>query len=228
MYGGSFDPLHTGHLRVILQAASQCERLYVVLSYSRRRDHIPMEYRFRWLRNSLRHMEHIKILLLEDQAGSKEEYDEDACWQEGRDRILAQIKAPVDAVFCGSDYQGTGRYEELYRCPVVYFNRDDCPVSSSDIRRNPFAHWDYIPQICRPWYVKKILLIGGESTGKSTLAQNLALHYNTNFLEEIGREVCDRAGAEEQMAAADFYEILLRQRSFWRTATSCCLWIRTP
>ena len=32
MYGGAFDPLHTGHLNCMVQAASQCEELYIVLS----------------------------------------------------------------------------------------------------------------------------------------------------------------------------------------------------
>ena len=41
MYGGAFDPLHTGHLNCMVQAASRCEELYIVLSYSRKRDRIP-------------------------------------------------------------------------------------------------------------------------------------------------------------------------------------------
>ena len=40
-------------------------------------------------------------------------------------------------------------------------------------------------------------LILPESTGKSTLAQNLALAFNTNFLHEVGRDVCDYAGGNE-------------------------------
>ena len=61
--------------------------------------------------------------------------------------------------------------------------------------------------------MKKVLLIGGESTGKSTLAQNLALSYNTNFLAEVGRDVCDYAGGvEELMIEEDFHEILLKHK----------------
>ena len=63
MYGGSFDPLHNGHLRCIIRAASQCETLYVVLSFSRARDRIPVEYRYRWIFNSFKHMDNIRILL---------------------------------------------------------------------------------------------------------------------------------------------------------------------
>ena len=213
MYGGSFDPLHIGHIDVIVKAASQCEKLYVVLSYSRERDNIPMEYRYRWIRNSFCHMDNIEIILLEDNATSKSDYDTDDYWEKGRDYVLSQIGANVDVVFCGSDYIGTNRYESLYNCKVVYFDRAIIPVSSSAIRSNPFENWEYIPQICRPYYTKKILFVGGESTGKSTIAENLALAYNTNFLEEVGREVCDYAGAEDLMIVSDFYEILLKHKT---------------
>lgn len=35
MYGGAFDSLHIGHIDLIIMAASQCETLYIVLSYLR-------------------------------------------------------------------------------------------------------------------------------------------------------------------------------------------------
>ena len=214
MYGGSFDPLHIGHLNCIIQAASMCEELYVVLSYSRERDHVPMELRYRWIYNSFLHMQNVHILTLKDNYGSKAEYDsDDSIWEAGRDYVIEQIGHPVDVVFCGSDYEGTQRYEKLYGCEVIYFDRDIVPVSSTQIRSNPYKYWEYIPTICRPYYVKKVLLIGGESTGKSTLTQNLALAYNTNYVEEVGREISDRAGGiEEMMIEEDFQEILLRHK----------------
>ena len=76
MYGGLFDPLHLGHMDAMIKAASQCRKLYIVLSYSRERDSIPMEIRYRWIRNSLRHMDNVEIILLEDSAVSKAEYDQ--------------------------------------------------------------------------------------------------------------------------------------------------------
>lgn len=213
MYGGSFDPLHIGHIDMIIRAASECERLYVVLSYSRKRDSIPMEYRYRCIKNSFRHMDNISIILLEDNATTKAEYDTEDYWKKGRDYVLEQIGSKVDVVYCGSDYIGTNRYESLYNCEVVYVDREIIFISSTDIRNNPFKYWDYIPDICKPYYTKKILFVGGESTGKSTIVQNLALAYNTNFLEEVGREVCDVAGAEDLMVASDFYEILLKHKT---------------
>lgn len=213
MYGGSFDPLHIGHIDMIIRAASQCEKLYVVLSYSRERDNVAMEYRYRWIKNSFKHLDNIEIILLEDNATTKEEYDTDDYWEKGRDYILEQIGSNIDVVYCGSDYIGSNRYESLYNCKVIYVDRDTIPVSSTKIRSNPFKYWDYIPNICKPYYTKKILFVGGESTGKSTIVQNLARAYNTNYLEEVGREVCDYAGSEDLMIANDFYEILLKHKT---------------
>lgn len=214
MYGGSFDPLHIGHVQIITRAASVCETLYVVLSYSRARDHIPMEIRYRWIYNIFSHMDNIKIILLEDTAPSKEEYDVRSEWERGRDYVLEQIGNAVDVVFCGSDYKSNNIYEELYGCEVICFDRNEINISSTEIRRDPYKYWDYIPLMCRPYFVKKVLLIGGESTGKSTLTQNLANIYNTNFLEEVGRDVCAFAGnREDLMIAEDFHEILIKHKA---------------
>ncbi len=213
MYGGAFDPLHTGHLNCMVQAASQCEELYIVLSYSRKRDRIPMEYRYRWIYNSLKHMDQVRIITIEDNEISKDAYDTRDSWERGRDYVISRIGHAPDVVFCGSDYRGSRRYEELYHCSAVYFDREEIPVSSTEIFEDPFRYWEFIPAVARPYFVKKVLLIGGESTGKSTLAQNLALVYNTNFLQEIGREVCEYAGGiEEMMVEEDFHQILLKHK----------------
>ena len=36
--------------------------------------------------------------------------------------------------------------------------------------------------------VKRVVICGPESTGKSTLTQNLALYYNTSFANEFARD----------------------------------------
>ena len=38
MFGGSFDPLHTGHIHDIIRAASLCEELYVMISWCEGRE----------------------------------------------------------------------------------------------------------------------------------------------------------------------------------------------
>lgn len=215
MYGGSFDPLHIGHIHDMIRAASMCEELYVMVSWCEGRESTSKEMRYRWIYNNVKHLPNVKILLVEDKAVNKEEYNTDYYWEKGAADIKAVIGKPINAVFCGSDYRGTGRFESLY-CPeseIVYFNRAEVPISSTELRFNVYRNWQYIPPICRPYYVKKVLVVGGESTGKSTLVQNLAIAYNTNFVREIGRDTCEIAGGEEWMNADDLYENLVRQKA---------------
>lgn len=215
MYGGSFDPLHIGHLHDMIRAASVCETLYVMISWCEGRETTGKELRYRWIYNNTKHLPNVKIIMIEDQAASKEEYNTNYYWEKGAEDIKRAIGKPISAVFCGTDYLGTNRFESLY-CPeseVVYFDRREVPISSSELRFDIYENWQYIPPICRPYYVKRVLVVGGESTGKSTLVQNLAIAYNTNFVREIGRDTCEIAGGEEFMNAEDLYENFLRQKA---------------
>lgn len=215
MYGGSFDPLHIGHLHDIIRAASMCEELYIMISWCEGRESTSKEMRYRWIYNNVRHLPNVKIILIEDNAVSKEEYNTDYYWENGAKDIKAAIGKPIDAVFCGTDYLGTNRFESLYRpeSEVVYFDRSEVPISSTDLRFDVYENWQYIPPICRPYYVKRVLIVGGESTGKSTLVQNLAIAYNTNFVREIGRDTCEIAGGEDFMNMDDLCENFLRQKT---------------
>ena len=44
--------------------------------------------------------------------------------------------------------------------------------------------------------IKKIVILGPESTGKSTLCQNLAAYYNTLWVPEYAREFLERNGTD--------------------------------
>lgn len=214
MYGGSFDPLHIGHVNNIFEAASVCEELYIVLSWCEGRESVSKEVRYRWIHNVTKHLPNTKILLVEDTAKSKEEYNVWNHWKDGADTIKKLIGKQIDAVFCGSDYSGTNLFESLYPdSRVVYFDRSKIKISSTEIRKNVYKNWQYLPTFCRRHYVKKVLVVGGESTGKSTLVQNLAIAYGTNFVKEVGRETCEIAGGEEYMNVDDLIENLVRQKA---------------
>ena len=210
MYGGSFNPLHMGHVDCIIRAANMCRELYVVLSIGNNRGEIDGRIRYRWLYRLTVHIGNVKIITLEDKAASKAEYDE-KFWQSDADKVKAVVGKPIDVVFCGSDYDENSFWNKCYPDSELYiFPRNG--ISSTEIRKNPYVHWDRIPNIVRPYYVKKVLLMGGESTGKSTLTINLANRFNTNYIDEAGRSISERSGTDRMMLSEDFTEILLQHK----------------
>ena len=102
MYGGSFNPLHLGHVDCIIQAANMCRELYIVLSVGHNRQEIDARVRYRWLYQLTKHIGNVTIIMLEDSAETKEAYTEEY-WQGDAEKVKAQVGKPIDVVFCGSD-----------------------------------------------------------------------------------------------------------------------------
>lgn len=210
MYGGSFNPLHMGHVDCIIQAANMCKELFVVLSVGYKRDEIDGRIRYRWIYQLTKHIGNVKIIILEDNAETKDAYTEDY-WYSDAAKVKAQIGKHIDVVFCGSDYNESSFWNKAYPDSELYvFLRNE--ISSTEIRKNPYAHWDWVSNVAKPYYIKKVLLIGSESTGKSTLTINLANHFNTNYIDEIGRDISERSGTDMLMLSEDFTEILLQHK----------------
>lgn len=210
MYGGSFNPLHLGHVDCIIRAANQCEELFVVISAATRRKEIDVRIRYRWIYSLTKHIGNVRILTLEDNAESKAAYSEEEALEDCK-KVRRMIGKPIDVVFCGSDYDENSFWNKGYPgSRFVVFERNG--ISSTEIRKNPYAHWDWLPDVVKAYYTKKVLLIGGESTGKSTLTINLANRFATNYIEEAGRDISMRSGDEMLMLPEDFTEILLSHK----------------
>ena len=210
MYGGSFNPLHLGHVRCLISAANQCEKLIVVISNGVNRGEIDIRQRYRWAYETVKHFPHVRIFVLDDNASSKEAYTEET-WYADAQKVKDFAGETITAVFFGDDYPPDSMWAKCYpEAEPVILHRDG--ISSTAIRKAPLACWDMMPDYVRSFFVKKVLLIGTESTGKSTLAVSLARHYNTCFLEEVGRDISARSGTDQWMLPQDFTDILLQHK----------------
>ena len=211
MYGGAFCPLHMGHLACMIKAAALCETLYIVISYQNHPSDVDIKVKIRWVYQLTKHLGNVKILTMEDRVVNKADYAEEY-WQQDSEYVKRQIGTSIDVVFCGSDYNEKSFWNQCYQeSEFIVFPRDK--YNSTAIRNDIYGHWDWMPQIVRSHFVKKVLLIGGASVGKSTLTINLAHYYNTNYLEEVGKDLSELSGTDEYMLSEDFTRILLEHKT---------------
>jgi HTH-type transcriptional regulator, transcriptional repressor of NAD biosynthesis genes len=183
---GKFMPLHFGHVALIRFATTQCDELIVSLTY-KPNDPINGELRFDWIKEYFRHDLKIKPSI------SIDNFDDELLPLPERMRLWARfIKEKfgvVDVVFSSEEY-GDVFAKELGINHVPFdVKRKLTPVSASNILHSPFEYWQFIPNVVRPYFVKKICLYGPESTGKSVMAESLANLYDTEFVPEVAKEI---------------------------------------
>jgi NadR type nicotinamide-nucleotide adenylyltransferase len=77
-------------------------------------------------------------------------------------------------------------------------HRRSVPISASMIRNAPMKHWDFLPPVVRPHYVRRVHVLGAESTGKSTLSKRLADRFGTRHVSEYARTLAESRGSLEE------------------------------
>lgn len=211
IYGGSFNPLHLGHLECIIKAAGLCKELYIVISYRDNETDVPLRVKIRWVYQLTKHIGNVKIITLKDETVDKKDYTE-SYWNSDSRIVKDKIGKKIDVVFSGDDYDENSFWNKCYEeSDYIVFPRNK--YNSTEIRGDLYGHWDWMPQVVRTYFTKKVLIIGGESSGKSTLTINLANYFNTVYLEEVGRDLSELSGTDIYMLPEDFTRILLEHKA---------------
>ncbi len=214
MYGGKFAPLHMGHVSSMIRASTMVDELHVIVSYDEKYEkevlfkdaiipHIPFKVRLRWLHQITKDMPHVKVhAVYEQQTGRFED------WEKGAAGIKKAVKKPITDVF-SSEHTYGAFFEKLYpdaRHVILDSSRVAYNISATQIRQEgPMKHWSMLPETVKPYFVKKVVIVGTESAGKSTLVRNLANLYNTNYVEEFGRTYYERLGNCDDITRREDY-----------------------
>jgi NadR type nicotinamide-nucleotide adenylyltransferase len=173
---GKFDPFHRGHKQLI-ETALAGAGLVTVIVCEKATDSVPAELRREWIARI--HPGAEVVVLDQDALGLVD--DDTQGWALATMRLLG--RAP-DVVFTGEDYGDP--WAAAMGARHVRIPRS-LPVSGTLVRGDPLAHLDELEPIVRAHYVKRVCILGAESTGKTTLAADLAERYGTLWVPEYGR-----------------------------------------
>ncbi len=189
---GKFLPFHLGHKRLIEFGAKHCDQLTVMVCASDK-ESVDGATRLNWLLNCFQANHQIKPILfayneadLPNTSMSSKEVSK--VWSEA---IIAQFGA-FDVII-SSEHYGDYVAEYMNGKHIVYDSlRKETPISATQILKHPFQFWGYIAQEAQPYFVKKVVILGTESTGKSTLTAALAQHFETVYVAEMARQVIEK------------------------------------
>jgi HTH-type transcriptional regulator, transcriptional repressor of NAD biosynthesis genes len=185
---GKFYPPHRGHKHLIDAARRQVDHLVVLLCHHVSQQ-IPGELRRDWLREI--HPD-CDIRLVPDELE-----DDSRQWADFTVRHLG--RAP-DVVFSSEDYGPVYAGYMGSKHVMVDRARQAVGISATRIRQSPLDHLDFLEPCVRAHFVRRVVLIGAESTGKTTLAEKLAERFATTWVPEYGREYWERKVAGLSMA----------------------------
>lgn len=229
---GKFAPLHYGHERLIRNALACCERT-LVLSYSLPElPGYPPERRKKWLSQRFPAAE-IMVVTPQHVTDWRAEgrmidpMPPNAAPAEEHRRFVAQLclhvwGTPVQAVFTGEDY-GDGFAATLglmFSSPVVHvrLDRSNDPRSGTRLRGNLHDNRHFLAPEIYADFVRRICLLGGESSGKSTLSTALGRHFETEYVAEYGRTLW-----EEKGGVLEYPDLLAIAREQVRREEAACL-----
>ena len=175
-------PPHTGHLHLVAAAQAQVDRLHVIL-FSKSHEPIPGDLRAAWLHELLP-----GVALHHIARDHRVDFDDPSAWDYWVSAIRAMLPHAPDIVFSSEPYGAELAQRLGVHHIAVDPQRRQVPISATQIRDRPLEHWAFIPPVVRPYFVRRVALLGAESTGKTTLAQALAEHFQTAWAPEYARE----------------------------------------
>ncbi len=204
---GKFYPPHRGHKLLIETALNAVDHLDVVICV-RADQTISGDLRQKWLQE-IHPTAHV---LQVDDFG---EDDNSKAWAEYTRSILG--RAP-DIVFTSESYGEA--YARYLGCEHVLVDQDrrEVPISATRIRSNPLAYWDFLEPCVRVHFARRVCIVGAESTGTTTLAQDLAEHYQTVWVPEYGRKYCEDLAA----SGVDLWNYRWQSAEFLHLAQTQC------
>lgn len=182
---GKFYPPHVGHHFLVDRAADECGRVTVVVAGSSV-ESISTEDRVRWM--TAAHAERPNVRVVGAVDDHPIDYGDAEVWALHVDVFRRAAGAPVDAVFTSEAY-GAELGRRLGAAAVdVDLERRANPCSGTEIRADVARHWDQLAPPTRIGLAVRIVFVGAESTGTTTVSRAAAEALGAPWVREYGRD----------------------------------------
>jgi NadR type nicotinamide-nucleotide adenylyltransferase len=191
---GKFYPPHLGHHAAIRDAAATCEHL-TVLVMAAAVETVPLADRVSWLHAEHRGEAGVRIIGIRCDAPLDAANQQ--VWAAQVALMQAAVRAAGDPVDVDAVFSGEHHGAELARwLGAVDARIPRTALSSSAVRRDLAGRWTDLAPATRAGLATRIVVVGAESTGTTTLAGQLTQHYSarggswntTRVVGEYGRE----------------------------------------
>lgn len=185
---GKMYPFTKGHQYLIDYAIERSEKTHVIITYNSSQN-ITGETRYNAIKDLYANNKNVEVYCVNDEG--LPQYDHecetlDEFYSHWVPLVYSNVKE-LDVVFTSEDYgDDFAKYLRIKHI-LVDKDRTAVPISGTLIRSNPFKYWKYIADTMKPFFVKRIAIMGPESAGKSTISEILANRLNTNLVHEYGR-----------------------------------------
>lgn len=202
---GKYYPFHLGHKGLIDFALTRCDELYAIICVSNKEE-ISGQQRLSWIADTYPEEPKLRIVVFE--------YDESTLPNTSvSSREVSRLWAdifhkeipPMDLLVTSEEY---GAYVAEYMgiTHVSYDpQRTSCPISSTLLRADPTTYWTFLPKAVRPFYVKKVVVLGTESTGKTVMSQYLSDAFGATLVLEAGRTLIQNSNS---FSLEDLYKVV--------------------
>ena len=183
---GKFMPPHLGHMLLCKFAQNYADELVIVVgSIDAEEAIIPGRLRYEWMKKLF---PDAKVVHLHENLPQQPNEHPDFwnLWKDALNRIIPAGYTP-DLVFASESYASELASNWGARHVLVDPERHSIKISGTAVRNDPLENWDYLPHVVRPYFLKKVCIVGPESSGKSVLARDLAAHYGTTFVPEFAK-----------------------------------------
>jgi NadR type nicotinamide-nucleotide adenylyltransferase len=186
---GKFMPPTNGHLYLINFARNSCAKLTIVVC-SLPAEPIPGRLRYQWMKEIFPDCDvvHLDEAMPQEpsHAGDRPFFQ---LWGDTLRRYCSG--ATFDALFASESYGY--RMADIMNIKFIPVDtaREMVGTSGTAVRENPFLHWDKLPPVVRPYFLKRVVILGSPSAEKNLFIKRLAEYFNTSYVADYRETLLD-------------------------------------